>query len=653
MLTGEWGCGKTYLIKHQLRDTLKDSHIVVVVSLFGLATVDEVRGAVKNAYWEATLSLMGTKGKTLKFYQDIKEKVKGLTDWLPKGKKIVDTVISINPRDFIKVENKIGSKQVVLVFDDLERSKLDPIELLGVINDYCENQNFHTVIVTNEDKMSAKDSDNNLSCTQFIFDGKLFDETSNQPRRKEEQPVQVKTFIGLSRQQNKGISYDKIKEKIVQRTIRYIPDYNVVIDSVLDGNLSNDQNYNEFISKHKEEIRNLFRHGIPLNEIDFERTELSEDQIQKIKIANNPHNLRSLKCAIQDFNRVYGVLKEKLVPDIEQWLYAFMMAEMSFRAGLISESPKYGFTFIDVGVERVYPIYFNTKFILKFELDWICNGTWSEENVISQVDVFLKQNRAHTPEEKVRSCNFDTLDEDEISAGFPTVLQSAYDGMLELDEYVILIGNLAFARRCELELPCGVEWKKIREGVATRCKRMMENGEEDSRVRHYINKDNWGLYSNEELSTYKVISSFKSGEQLMFSRNRKLYVDEMKSKGVSAFILLKNRRFDTFDDEMVRVTANVFVNAQPSDRVICINDFVSTWKTCVQSADADIISMRSGFESLRMLIEEARDKIDAKKKITRSHYSQFINDLGSLINLCNEKLGKEESTKESIGDKKE
>ena len=88
MLTGEWGCGKTYLIKHQLRDTLKDSHIVVVVSLFGLATVDEVRDAVKNAYWEATLSLVGTKGKTLKFYQDIKEKVKGLTDWLPKGKKI-------------------------------------------------------------------------------------------------------------------------------------------------------------------------------------------------------------------------------------------------------------------------------------------------------------------------------------------------------------------------------------------------------------------------------------------------------------------------------------------------------------------------------------------------------------------------------------
>jgi len=42
MLTGEWGCGKTYLIKHQLRDTLKDSHIVVVVSLSKIVDPDAV-----------------------------------------------------------------------------------------------------------------------------------------------------------------------------------------------------------------------------------------------------------------------------------------------------------------------------------------------------------------------------------------------------------------------------------------------------------------------------------------------------------------------------------------------------------------------------------------------------------------------------------
>lgn len=655
MLTGEWGCGKTYLIKHQLKEALKETHVIVIVSLFGLSTIEEVRDAVKNSYWEAMLSLMGSGGKLLKGVQDSKDKFKDLTDWLPWGKKIADTVISINPRDFIKVENKIGAKDTILVFDDLERSKLDPVELLGVINDYCENRNFHTIIVTNEDRMPVKDADDLLRCSQLLFEGKLLDEVQNLSGTQKNLPVQIKTYVGLSRQQKEGLTYEEIKEKIVQRTIRYTPDYNIVIDSILNGSLSNNPNYNEFISNYKEEIRNLFRHGIPLNEIDFERMGLSEDQIRKIKTANNPHNLRSLKCAIQDFNRVYDVLKQKEVPDIdiEQWLYAFMMAEMSFRAGLISESPKYGITFVDVGIQKAYPVYFNTKFIWKFELDWICNGIWCKENAMSQIDFFLKQSMAHTPEEKVRTCNFNILDEDEINSGLPTVLQSAYDGTLELDEYIGLIENLAFARRCGLELSCGVEWNAIQEGITIRCNRMMESSEEDSKVGHYIDKDNWELYSEDELSTYKMISSFRSGDQLMFSRNRKLYVDEVKSKGTSAFMLLRDKRFDTFDNEMVLATADAFVNAQPYDRVVCVNDFASIWKVYLQSSDADINSMQNGFKTLKTMIEEEKGKIDVSKKIKLGHYSQFVEELNKLIDFCNKILDKRNRCKEPSEDKME
>lgn len=36
MLTGEWGCGKTFLIELELKEKLKDRHIFVRVSLFGL-----------------------------------------------------------------------------------------------------------------------------------------------------------------------------------------------------------------------------------------------------------------------------------------------------------------------------------------------------------------------------------------------------------------------------------------------------------------------------------------------------------------------------------------------------------------------------------------------------------------------------------------
>ena len=47
----------------------------------------------------------------------------------------------------------IGDKSVILVFDDLERCKIDCVDVLGSINDYCENKKFHTIIVANQDKI--------------------------------------------------------------------------------------------------------------------------------------------------------------------------------------------------------------------------------------------------------------------------------------------------------------------------------------------------------------------------------------------------------------------------------------------------------------------------------------------------------------------
>ena len=53
-------------------------------------------------------------------------------------------------------------KKVILVFDDLERTNISCTDLLGCINDYCENQGFNTIIVANEEKIKDR-SDNELS----------------------------------------------------------------------------------------------------------------------------------------------------------------------------------------------------------------------------------------------------------------------------------------------------------------------------------------------------------------------------------------------------------------------------------------------------------------------------------------------------------
>lgn len=43
MLSGEWGCGKTYLIKTKFIPSVKDTYVFVCISLFGIDSLDKLR----------------------------------------------------------------------------------------------------------------------------------------------------------------------------------------------------------------------------------------------------------------------------------------------------------------------------------------------------------------------------------------------------------------------------------------------------------------------------------------------------------------------------------------------------------------------------------------------------------------------------------
>ena len=45
MLSGEWGCGKTYLIKTKFIPSVKDTYVFVCISLFGIDSLDKLRVA--------------------------------------------------------------------------------------------------------------------------------------------------------------------------------------------------------------------------------------------------------------------------------------------------------------------------------------------------------------------------------------------------------------------------------------------------------------------------------------------------------------------------------------------------------------------------------------------------------------------------------
>ena len=50
MISGEWGCGKTYLIKNKFIPSVKDIYVFVSVSLFGIDSLDKLRVEVVLEY---------------------------------------------------------------------------------------------------------------------------------------------------------------------------------------------------------------------------------------------------------------------------------------------------------------------------------------------------------------------------------------------------------------------------------------------------------------------------------------------------------------------------------------------------------------------------------------------------------------------------
>lgn len=57
MLSGEWGCGKTYLIKNKFIPLMRDRYVFVCVSLFGIDSLDNLRVEVKKNGWVKQVKL--------------------------------------------------------------------------------------------------------------------------------------------------------------------------------------------------------------------------------------------------------------------------------------------------------------------------------------------------------------------------------------------------------------------------------------------------------------------------------------------------------------------------------------------------------------------------------------------------------------------
>ncbi len=594
MLTGEWGCGKTYYLENVLKKELEDTHIILRVSLFGMKSVESIRNEVKKSW----LFAFANKKKETKRNKKIKRYIRGLKpaivksfNLLPKTlKTIADSVMSINILDFIEVKSKIDDKDIVLVFDDLERANIPISELLGCINDYCENSYINTIIVTNEEKIIERT--------------------------------------------NKDIKYSEIKEKIVQRTIVYKPDYRIVVDSVIEEINLTSKTYKEMLYKHKDEVADFFSEEPwceeSLNDLKCENSAIERNENVK-KEKKRPHNIRSLKCALQDFNRIYEQLEKHKIEEIDRWLFSFLSYFVCIRAGIGPKTDKYGDRLANQDIFSLYSGYYDSEYITKSIERWIITGAWKEEDFENELAYKVAQKRAVSPMDKARLNRLMDLEECDISEGYFELLKEAYAGNISLYDYVLLLWNYSWGRNYHIDMP-EINWSKMNAGVDSKINKMLENKEEQPHERRTIPQEKRHFFTEEELCVYDKIAKFLDRDTLVYEKNRQLYLENIEENPMKAFRNIKDYRFDRFDNEMAEITVKGFEKCSNREKNDFCIYFYNLWHVVLHSMEYKTELSYTGMHSLKKRLVEYRSACHEKNmQIAEAHTHLFIEKVEALL----------------------
>lgn len=512
LITGKWGCGKSYLIKKCVNDLNTQKNAIAVISLFGIDNVVTLNAKVRDAYLEFTSGIFGKKAQ--KLYGTLKKVATDSANItaaaLPESAAAsavsmgVSSVLSFNPLNFINVKNTVGQgekqRKFVLVFDDFERCNIDRRDLFGVINEYSENKEIKVIIVADETKI-------------------------------------------------KDDAYKEFKEKVVVRTLRMSSNYPEIIESIIKKYKTTNDEYKQFLVKSKDCIIGAFTHS-------------------------GYDNLRTLKSCLMDFERIFKVLRKSGIPlkNIESMFYKFCVITYETKTGNYSIGPYGMYTIVtnevdpkkrDNAVNVIKSKYSEGAFenIPNSISRWVVSGEWD-------ADVFQNELKREylsdevSPEERFLICGFWDLEQSDIDQGMPVLVERAKRGEASRDELIALLQKTHMLKKYNIPLPCDVDYQVITKGFDERCENVKKGIVEEPRKRTFTQDSE----IDEEAIPLKIKIE-KMGDRIYAWENRKSFVSYLNGDGNVSPYHLNNICIETFDDELYRLFKDKYLSSNNEERV--------------------------------------------------------------------------------------
>ena len=333
LFTGEWGSGKTHVIENDLKEALGEDYAIVRVSLYGVNTAAALHDAARRQY----ISVCYPFANRIQEKKEKADKSSGFMQFLrtlvgikyPILGSAADLVSSMNALDLITIKPEfedfktLKKRKVILVFDDLERCEISMVQLLGVVNDYCENQRFNTIVVAN---------------LQYLI-------------------VTIKDTTRLN----------MLKGKTVCQTVVYQPDYETIIHHIINKRSWRSEEYKNFLLENEEKICEVFSSPVTAD----------EESCQK------PHNLLTLIIALRDFYRLYYHIN-RTGAGISQDLLLSYIPYMLCKNNPVFKGKTPVFGLSDEDIKALYPQY-RKDIVFSSVRQWADSGYFDEETFLKQL----------------------------------------------------------------------------------------------------------------------------------------------------------------------------------------------------------------------------------------------------------------------------
>lgn len=209
MLTGEWGTGKSHYIKNELIPFLASNgkHKCILVSLYGLSSVSEIS---KSIYLEARLGVLNAKS------EGIAAGKLGVTTVIKGVSSYFGIELGASEKTWQELYLSIDLSGKLIILEDIERTKIDLLELMGYVNSLVEQDGVKVLLVANETEIlryepeqdSAEDADST----------NIFEEKS----KKKDKAYTAET-----------LEYLKTKEKTISDTITFFGNFEEAIKQII------------------------------------------------------------------------------------------------------------------------------------------------------------------------------------------------------------------------------------------------------------------------------------------------------------------------------------------------------------------------------------------------------------------------------------